>query len=124
MLSRSGRDGLGKGGGGETEEEKNWGGVGAEDGWRRESKGEVERSLFEGLVDGGVGVQAGGAGVHEFGGVVRGHGGHAAGVPCVGDAGHDGHHLGYLLLQVFDLLVLLQDLTLSDLQLSLGVSQG
>lgn len=40
-----------------------------------------------------------------------GHGGHAAGVGCVGDAGHDGHHFGDLLLQVFDLLVLLQDLT-------------
>lgn len=40
-----------------------------------------------------------------------GHGGHAAGVGCVGDAGHDGHHFGYLLLQVFNLLVLLQDLT-------------
>lgn len=40
-----------------------------------------------------------------------GHRGHAAGVGCVGDAGHDGHHFGDLLLQVFDLLVLLQDLT-------------
>lgn len=27
-----------------------------------------------------------------------GHRCHAAGVGCVGDAGHDGHDLGYLLL--------------------------
>lgn len=26
------------------------------------------------------------------------HRGHAAGVGCVGDAGHDGHNFGYLLL--------------------------
>lgn len=39
------------------------------------------------------------------------HGCHAAGVRCVRDAGHDGHDLGYLLLQVLYLLVLLQDLT-------------
>ena len=78
-----------------------------------EERKEEERSLFEGLVDRGVGVQAGGAGVHELGGVVRGHRGHAC-VPTVGDAGHDCHHLGYLLLQILDLLVFLQDLTWSN----------
>ena len=76
-------------------------------GWR----GDTKRSLFHWLVNRGVGVEAGRIGVHELGGVVGGHRGHAAGVGCVGDAGHDGHHFSYLLLQVFNLLVLLQDLT-------------
>ena len=67
-------------------------------------------SLLHGLVDGGVGVQAGGIGVHELGRVVGSHGGHAAVVGRVGDAGHDGHDFCDLLLQVLDLLVLLQDL--------------
>lgn len=79
-------------------------------GWK-EARGETKLSLFEWLVNRGVGVEAGGIGVHELGGVVGGHGGHAAGVGCVGDARHDSHHFGYLLLQIFDLLVLLQDLT-------------
>lgn len=71
----------------------------------------TERSLLEWLVNGGVGVQAGGVGVHELRGVMWRHGCHAAGVRCVRDAGHDGHDLGYLLLQVLYLLVFLQDLT-------------
>ena len=70
-----------------------------------------QSSLFEGLVDGGVGVQAGGTGVHELGGVVRRHGAHAVGLAGVGDAGHDGHHLRNLLLQLLDLLLLLHNLT-------------
>lgn len=73
-------------------------------GWRA-------RSLFEWLVDGGIWVQAGGTCVHEVGGVVGGHGSHVAALSCVGDAGHDSHHLSYFLLQVLDLLVLLRDLT-------------
>lgn len=71
----------------------------------------MKRSLFKWLVNRSVGIQAGGIGVHELGGVVGGDRGHAAGVGCVGDAGHNSHHFGYFLLQVFDLLVLLQDLT-------------
>ena len=71
---------------------------------------EGKRSLLHGLIDRGVGVQAGGIGVHELGGVVGSHGGHAAVVGRVGDAWHDGHDLCDLLLQVLDLLVLLEDL--------------
>ena len=112
MLSRSGRGGLGEEKGKKKKEEERIGWRGSMD--EGERKEEEERSLFEGLVDRGVGVQAGGAGVHELGGVVRGHRGHAACVPGVGDAGHDCHHLGYLLLQIFDLLVFLQDLTWSN----------
>lgn len=50
-------------------------------GWK-EARGRsgAKRSLFEWLVNGGVGVQAGGIGVHELGGVMRCHGRHAAGV--------------------------------------------
>lgn len=47
-----------------------------DDGGRR-GRG-AKRSLFEWLVYGGVGVQAGGIGVHELGGVMGGHGVHAA----------------------------------------------
>lgn len=68
---------------------------------RRENRNVGRRmkcSFFKWLVNGGVGVQAGGVGVHELGGVMGCHGGHAAGVSCVGDAGHDSHNFGYLLL--------------------------
>lgn len=58
----------------------------------------TKRSLFEWLVNRGVGVEARGVGVHKLGGVMWGHRSHAAGVCCVRDAGHDGHDLGYLLL--------------------------
>lgn len=79
----------GGGGGSQKKINKMLGG----EGW-----GRGERSLFKWLVNGGVGIEAGGVGVHELGGVMWGHGGHAAGVCCVRDAGHDGHDLGYLLL--------------------------
>lgn len=107
-------------GGGPSEKKKknlkNW----WEDGWREGAGRGRKRSLFEGLVDRGVRIQAGGIGVHELGGVVGGHRGHAAGVGCVGDAGHDGHHLGYLLLQVFYFLVFLQDLTCKQTEKQAG----
>ncbi len=68
-------------------------------------------SLLERLVDGGIGVQAVRTGVHELGGVMWGHRGHAVGLCRVGDAGHDRHDLCDLLLQIFYLLLLLQILT-------------
>lgn len=67
-------------------------------------------SLFEGLVDWGVGVQGGGTIVHELGGVVWGDGAEVAAVWRVGQAGHHCHHLCYLLLQLCDLLLPLVDL--------------
>lgn len=68
-------------------------------------------SLLERLVDGGIGVQAGRTGVHELGGVMWGHRGHVVGLRRVGYAWHDRHDLCDLLLQLFYLLLLLQDLT-------------
>lgn len=70
----------------------------------------MSESLFEGLVDWGVGVQGGGTIVHELGGVVRGDGAEVAAVWRVGQAGHHCHHLCYLLLQLCDLLLPLVDL--------------
>lgn len=75
-------------------------------GWRGS-----QSSLFEGLVDGSIGVQAGGTGVHELGGVVGRHRAHAVGLAAVREAGHDGHHLRNLLFQLLDLLLLLHNLT-------------
>ena len=70
----------------------------------------VLQSLFEGLVDWGVGVQGGGTIVHELGGVVRSYGAEVASVRGVGQAGHHRHHFCYLLLQLHDLLLPLVDL--------------
>lgn len=69
-----------------------------------------KESLFEGLVDWGIGVQGGGTIVHELGGVVGGDGAEVAAVWGVGQAGHHSHHLCYLLLQLCDLLLPLVDL--------------
>lgn len=71
----------------------------------------IRHSLFERLVDGGIGVQAGRTGVHELGGVMWGHWGHAVGLCRVGYAGHDRHDLCDLLLQLFYLLLFLHNLT-------------
>lgn len=74
-----------------------------QDGW-------LSESLFEWLVDWGVGVQGGGTIVHELGGVVRSDGAEIAAVWRVGQTGHHCHHLGYLLLQLRNLLLPLVDL--------------
>lgn len=79
-----------------------------------------EHSLLERLVDGGIGVQAGRTGVHELGGVVWGHRGHVVGFCRVGDAGHDRHDLCNLLLQLFYLLLLLQNLTCAQGKKTIG----
>lgn len=66
--------------------------------------------FLQGLIDRGVGVQPRGAGLHEFGRIMWGHGAQSAGGCSVGDAGHHCHHLGDLLFELLDLLILLQDL--------------
>lgn len=77
---------------------------------RKKETAAPSESLLEGLVDGGVGVQGGGAVVHELGRVVRYAGAEVAAVRGVGQAGHHRHHLGDLLLQLRDLLLPLVDL--------------
>ena len=67
-------------------------------------------SLLERLVDGGVGVQGGGAAVHEFGGVVWRNGAVVPAVRRVGQAGHHRHHLCNPLLEVRYLLLSLVEL--------------
>ena len=67
-------------------------------------------SLLEGLVDGGVGVQGGGAAVHELGGVVGRNGAVVPAVRRVGQAGHHRHHLRNPLLEVRYLLLPLMEL--------------
>ncbi len=71
----------------------------------------IGHSLLKRLVDGGIGVQAGRTGVHELGGVMWSHRSHAVGLCRVGDAGHDRHDLCNFLLQLFYLMLFLQNLT-------------
>lgn len=84
--------------------------------------GQLFRSLFKRLVDGRIGVQTGRTRVHKLWGVVRWNRRHAVGVRRICNAGHDGHDLGYLLLQLLDFLILLQDMTCAQIQANTSIS--